>query len=373
VITPGDLDFFRTRMTHTLECAQIGRALARRTGANEALVEAACMAHDLGHPPFGHTGEEALNEVMYGNGGFEGNAQSFRFVTRLEAKVRSRSERPYGLNLSLGCLDAMLKYPWAQGEAPEEHYTKKFGYYAEDAEAFGQAHRPAAGKVRCFEASLMDWADDVAYAVHDLEDGIRAKLIPLQFLKEDEGERFAVAQRADDLFREPRFRRWQTDAKQEVLTRFLDRKRFFGWVDGPFDGSLKHKAKVKETSTKLIDYFITQAEPIRRDPNQNLLVANRVRLENRLLNAIVFRYVIDPPQLKTLQFGQKRMVKSLFDAFLRDRQLLPRSEHDVLEGAGDAHLPRVVCDYVSGMTDRYARRIYDRLYGGVEGSIGDIL
>ena len=187
VVAVGEGDFPRTRLTHSLECAQIGRELGGALGCDPDLVDAACLAHDLGHPPFGHNGETALAQLAAGFGGFEGNAQSLRLLTRLEAKAPGA-----GLNLTRATLDATLKYPWlaAAGDAPG-----KFGAYGDDAAVFGWIREGApAGRV-CFEAQVMDWADDVAYSVHDLEDGLHAGVIRLDQLR-DPAER-AAGRRAD--------------------------------------------------------------------------------------------------------------------------------------------------------------------------------
>jgi dGTPase len=376
VVSPGGADLFRTRMTHTLECAQIGRALAVRLGADAALVEAACMAHDLGHPPFGHTGEVALQTVMEGHGGFEGNAQSFRIVSRLEAKTRGEDLQPYGLNLTAATLDGTLKYPWAEGQEPAQHYADKFGYYLDDEEAFHFARDGRPGTGQSFEASLMDWADDVAYAVHDLEDGIRAGLVPMNFLRQDRWAVEQVAVKAVELQKEnPRFSLYGQADQADMLQGFLQRE-WFDWASRDFDGSVEHKIQVKRMSSELINYFITSVDPEQHlEPGQAVHVPEEVQLENRLLNAIVFRYIIDPPGLATLQFGQRRVVELLFEAYRRDERLLPPAERDELHRAGhdEARCRRVVCDHVAGMTDRYAHRMFDRLYGGGKGSVGDIL
>jgi dGTPase len=199
VISPDEGHLFHNRLTHSLKVAQVARRIAERVlklqrqvadsvGIDPDVTEAAALGHDLGHPPFGHLAEEILNDLATKSGladGFEGNAQSFRIVTRLALRSRDSD----GLNLTCATLNALLKYPWLRGEGPDTH---KWGAYESEREFFHWARsRDTSDCRKTAEAEIMDWADDVTYAVHDMSDFFRAGLIPLDRLASrlDESER----------------------------------------------------------------------------------------------------------------------------------------------------------------------------------------
>ena len=187
VAVPWENDFQRTRLSHSLECAQIGRELGESLGADPDLQDTACLAHDLGHPPFGHNGEEALAEIAQDFGGFEGNAQSFRLLVRLEAKTVDANGKSLGLNLTRASLDGATKYPWSRSENP-----RKFGVYDDDVEIFNWMRKDAPAGKKCIEAQIMDWSDDCAYSVHDLEDAIFAGQVSVKNFEQDFAELYTV-------------------------------------------------------------------------------------------------------------------------------------------------------------------------------------
>ena len=247
VVAVGSGDFPRTRLTHSLECAQIGREMGATIGCDPDLVDAACLAHDLGHPPFGHNGESALAELAAGCGGFEGNAQSLRLITRLEAKVPGA-----GLNLTRATLDATLKYPWvgppvassaaassssssaeALDDAAVGRPPGKYGAYADDASIFSWIRADAPPGRPSLEAQVMDWADDVAYSVHDLEDGLHAGLVTLDQLR-DPAEQLAVASLTLTSYCKP-----GSASLDELTSAFVGLLALDCWPSH-FDGSLRH-------------------------------------------------------------------------------------------------------------------------------------
>src|SRR5579871_126342 len=236
VVRAASADFPRTRLTHSLECAQIGRELGQEIGCDPDLVDAACLAHDIGHSPFGHNGEAALNELAAPYGGFEGNAQSLRLLTRLEPKVPGA-----GLNLTR----ATLEYPWF-GEP-----GVKFGVYAEDAEVFRWIRQGAPDRRSCLEAQVMDWADDVAYSVHDMEDGFHAGLITFKTLK-------SPAERAE--LSRTTLAYCGSDVTPGELTGILDELLALDIWPHSYDGGPAAASALKNLTSALIGRFCVAAQ-----------------------------------------------------------------------------------------------------------------
>jgi dGTPase len=361
VVGVGEDDFPRTRLTHSLECAQIGRELAGALGADPDLVDAACLAHDLGHPPFGHNGETALDEAAAECGGFEGNAQSFRVLTRLEAKVLADDGSPAGLNLTRATLDATLKYPWARGEGGD---TPKFGVYADDRAAFEWAREGVRGHDRCLEATVMDWADDVAYSVHDLEDGVQAGQIELASLRDDEvGGQLAALASSHYL-----------DATEAELGEALAALLRLPWWPARHDGGVADQVSLKRATSELIGRFCAAAVIATRTAHGDepmvryaaaLVVPRDVRLECALLKAMTLRFVMSRPDAMERQVGERAAIARLVEATEAGAPdtLDPMLRDAWRHAADDAARRRVVVDDVAGLSDTAAWRLDASLTG----------
>ncbi len=372
VVVPGESDFPRTRLTHSLECAQIGRELGRALGADPDLVETACLAHDLGHPPFGHTGEAALEEVAAEAGGFEGNAQSLRILTRLEAKTFSPEGRSVGLNLTRAALDAACKYPWTRSEN-----ARKYGVYDDDLDVFRWVRRGAPPGRRCLEAQVMDWSDDIAYSVHDLEDAVVAGHLRLEVLR-DPAERTELARVA-------RARLAGVDglgdgdspgADEGEVLGALDRLLDTPWWPTSYDGSHRSLAALKNTTSQLIGRFCQSVEAATwaafpgaataQRYTADLVVPRDQRLEVEVLKAVADRYVMSRDDATRRYADQRGLVLELVDAL---RRIAPAGLDPLLaddfEAAGDdASRLRTLLDQVAQLTDTSAIVLHARLTSG---------
>jgi dGTPase len=366
VVEVGSGDFPRTRLTHSLECAQIGREFGAVLGCDPDLVDAACLAHDLGHPPFGHNGESALADYAAACGGFEGNAQSLRLLTRLEAKVPGA-----GLNLTRATLDATLKYPW-----PARAGEVKFGVYSDDAEVFAWIRDGAPPGKLCLEAQVMDWSDDVAYSVHDLEDGLQAGLITLSALR-DASERKAVANVTAAEYCAP-----GSVTVDELCEIFAELLTLPCWPSS-FDGSLESLAALKNLTSELIGRFCRSAEdatlasgsPGSPVPGSSagrarlamyaadLVVPRRQRLECALLKGVTARYVMSRPGAAAAQARERELIAELAAAV---ESGAPATLDPVFrpgwDAAGtDTARRRVVVDQIASLTDTSAHAWHRRL------------
>jgi dGTPase len=376
VVGPSSHDFIRNRLTHTLEVAQVGRDLAASIGCDPDLVEAACLAHDLGHPPFGHNGESALAEAADGIGGFEGNAQTFRLLTRLEAKTIAPDGRSLGLNLTRAVLDASAKYPWPIADSPQAEgrhgdglprVVRKFGVYGDDREVFDWMRRGAPGDAVCVEAQVMDFADDVAYSVHDVEDGIVAGRVDLSRLAIDAGLRPNVWSTVRDWY-QPSY----DDALLEGAYERL--RRIDSWPTTPYDGSRLELARLKNLTSRLIGRFCTgvreaveNAElptPLTRYAADVPIPAD-VRAEIAVLKGIAAHFVMKADDRVVANATQREILSDLVAAFAKGNgwSMEPAFAADLALAVDDAARLRVVIDQVASLTDVSAVDAHRRLVG----------
>ena len=256
VVGPGTDDFVRNRLTHSLEVAQIGRDLAMALGCDGDVVEAACLAHDLGHPPFGHNGEDALAEVAAAIGGFEGNAQTLRRADPARAEGRRAGRRARRPQPDPGDARRLHKYPWARGEAPVWASPAKFGVYPDDDGVFAWLREGAGAERRCLEAQVMDLADDVAYSVHDVEDAIVGGHLDPRVLASPAEVARVVAQ----------VRSWYLPgvSEGEVEAAVARLRALPAWL-GAFDRSHPSLAALKDMTSELIGRFSASVEAATRE------------------------------------------------------------------------------------------------------------
>jgi dGTPase len=374
VVRAGSGDFPRTRLTHSLECAQIGRELGAALGCDPDLVDAACLAHDLGHPPFGHNGESALAALAdvggpLACGGFEGNAQSLRLLTRLEPKVPGA-----GLNLTRATLDAALKYPWFPEPVPAAraqenvtlHLPAKYGAYKSDISAFEWIRTGAPARRRCLEAQVMDWADDIAYSVHDVEDGLHAGLVSLKNLS-DQSERARVSAVALAHYCAPE---WAVTAA-ELETVFAEFMRLDCWQFS-FDGGPASLAAAKNLTSELVGRLCQAAEdetravagsaPLSRYA-ADLVVPRRQLLECALLKAVAAHYVMTREDAVAEQAHEREVITELA---LAVECGAPATLDPVFQpawdgAADDEERRRVIIDQLASLTDTSALAWHDSL------------
>ncbi len=350
VVGPADVDsdFPRTRLTHSLECAQVGRELGAVLGCDPDLVEAACLAHDLGHPPFGHNGEAALAAAAAAIGGFEGNAQSFRLLTRLEAKTVRGDGRSVGLNLTRASLDAASKYPW-----PQQPGTTKFGSYADDLDVLAWVREGAPASRQCLEAQVMDWADDVAYSVHDLEDGVEAGHVKPEQLSEPAGWCDVV-----DLT----ISLYAPDAEAAELEASVLELLALPWWPRSHDGGLHSMAALKNMSSQLIGRFCQAAEATTREAygrapltryDAELVVPRSTRLECALLKGLTAHFVMNREGGVAIRARQREIVLELVERLsdVGADALEPVFRVMWSRAADDVARLRVIIDQVASLTD----------------------
>ena len=364
---------FHNRLTHSLQVAQVGRSLAEKllklqerlakeVSLEPNAVEAACLAHDLGHPPFGHVAEEILNnQVGDDSEGYEGNAQSFRIVTELAF----RSSEFTGLNLTRATLRGILKYPWTFAKRPTGFNgvpKKKWGAYASSWKQFEFATGSSDGgpSKKAVEAELMDWADDLTYAIHDIEDFYRAGLIPLHQMNSqgESGEktRFLeyVYSKKDGI---PEFSNVNADELRAILARAL----FGSFTLGePYQGTRDHRARLRMFTSQMVGLYINALQLVNSDDGIGIQVPVERKQEIEILKQLTWFYVIDAPSLAIQQAAQQKIIEYLFGVFLEEcrkkpHHLLPRYYQETLSEVPEEEpnrnrgIRRIVADLIAGM------------------------
>lgn len=403
VVHAAEGHVFHNRLTHTIKVAQVGRRLAEHLvstmpnelieavgGIDPSVVETACLAHDLGHPPFGHIAEEELDKQLRLRDvadGYEGNAQSFRIVTQVAIRNLDHS----GLNLTRASLNAILKYPWDRKVAGKEY--KKWGYYFSEKEEFEFARAlEMKGDVRqSAEAALMDWADDVAYSVHDVDDFYRAGLIPLDQLLRGTVER--------DHFLTAVFDRWGRDnslalksLKKDEASEFFERLSSVVAEDlqFSFNGTRNQRAGMNFLTALLIRRYILGVEKgpkavsvVSSDKEPRVQIEPRLRAEVDLLKELMVCYVFEHPALVAQQYGQRRVIRELFEVLFEaaqptslDKNIIPPPFSDYLadiKGRANRQRARLVADFIASLTEQQALLLHQRLMGIAPGSVRDLI
>jgi dGTPase len=356
VAVPWATDFPRTRLSHSLECAQVGRELGAALGADPDLMEGACLAHDIGHPPFGHNGEEALDKLAAECGGFEGNAQSFRLLVRLEAKTVDANGISLGLNLTRASLDGATKYPW-----PRSNGVKKFGVYDDDREIFDWVRKGAPEGAQSFEAQIMDWSDDVAYSVHDFEDALVSGQVKLHDLSNDLPDIFEMAQNG-----------YLADISlPEVDAAFESLQQLSCWPTG-YDGSHRALARLKDLASQLVGRFALAAERETRDRfgegdltryHANLVVPRAQHVEVAFLKSVANFYIINAATSVKRYDDEQILIQELVEAVLKNAPATLETFflQDWERATTNAQKLRVVIDQVSSLTDPGAIALHARL------------
>ncbi|MCC3762925.1 deoxyguanosinetriphosphate triphosphohydrolase [Glycomyces sp. TRM65418] len=360
VHTAGTDDFLRTRLTHSLEVAQISREMGSALGCDADVVDVAGLAHDLGHPPFGHNGEDALHEVAGPCGGFEGNAQTLRVVSRLEAKVLDAEGRSVGLNLTRASLDAMCKYPWSATVG-----KRKFGVYEDDRTVFDWMRDGAPEGVKCLEAQVMDWSDDVAYSVHDVEDGLYGGYIDLARLMDDAEEQAAVCEAVRGRYADE-----SAAALCEALKDLLRDPVMKSLHD--YDGSLGAQVALKNFTSTMVGRFVNAAAKATEERfgdgrlrryGADLVVPETERIQCALLKGIAWRYVMRPRTDESWYTRQREILQDLVSVLCdRGPEAMEPVFAEAWHRAGDdAAKVRVAIDQVASLTDASAEAWHRRL------------
>lgn len=366
VLSPSNGDFARTRLTHSLEVAQVGREMAQELGIDPDVVDTACLAHDLGHPPFGHNGEAALNEWSKDFGGFEGNAQTLRLLSRIEPKVFDLQGFSRGLNLTRAVLDASCKYPWGRESGQAEtggDYSVKFGYYQDDIEVFEFLRQGATPMRKCIEAEVMDFADDVAYSVHDFEDAIVSGYVNLAEINSGTSD--------SELLK--KISQWNgSELSMPELEAALGRLRSHNYWLTSHTGEMRDQATLKNLTSALIGSLVRRTTDQTELANASehlvryqgaLVVPSEVRSEIAVLKGIVSAYLMSDEKRQPYYQWQRAILTELADALLaaNGKHLDTYCSSAWQQASSDDQKHRVIVDQVASLTDVSALNLHHEL------------
>lgn len=378
IVRAGEADVFHTRQQHTIKVAQVGRRLAQKLqseqseeadfrGLDPEVVEAACMAHDLGHPPFGHIGEHTLDALVskHDDEGFEGNAQSFRIITKLAVRF---PDSP-GTDMTRATLAACLKYPWFRAKRGKK--AKKWSAYSSEKDDFDFAREFHPHDEKTLEAELMDWADDVAYSVHDLEDFHRCNALPWHRVF-GEKERIIEHAAGANANKKDKLRFAQA---YERLKDFFE-GTYSALLSDSYDGTRLQREQLRRMTSQLIDKYIRGIAINSDRSSSRAVIFNEDALtEILILKQITRDYIIGSPTLAAQQHGQQRIITDLFSALWdgHDRELgyppfLPIRLRYLAE-VKDTSRARFVADCIASLSEAEATGLHARLCGIAPGSV----
>lgn len=396
IVRAGELDIFHTRQQHTYKVAQIGRRLAQyrlRSQPDEAkvhgldveAVEAACLAHDLGHPPFGHAAETELDRIVRDPtivgcvpddadaDGYEGNAQTFRILTKLA--VRYSKDNP-GLDLTRAALAATLKYPWLRDLADNKKKSKWSAYRTEERE-FRWARQHCHGDHKTAEAELMDWADDIAYSVHDLEDFHRVGIIPWSEIVSPDSKDNIIQGALAGWKKDPAYPADATRRLTEALDRVTRKLILFPSVTKEvYNGAREQRRQLRNFTSQLIGNYVRAISLTKDAGGPTVTITPEAADEVRLLKHFARHYVISLPALHAQQYGQRKIVRKLFKIFLEEGKvgnlkLFPARLRYIWEDNHDDKPARLAADCVASLTENEAYQLYGRLTGAESGLVLD--
>jgi dGTPase len=352
-----------------LEVAQVGREMAEALGLDPDVVDTACLSHDLGHPPFGHNGEKALNAWAEDFGGFEGNAQTLRLLSQIEPKVFDSSGTSRGLNLTRASLDAACKYPWSKQEGkpePGADQSVKFGYYQDDKQVFDFIRLHSVGNRKCIEAEVMDFADDVAYSVHDFEDAIVGGFVDLKEIESNSNH--------EDLF--DKILHWSGEGlTADQIAGAFDRLRQNQYWLKSYSASMADQGTLKNLTSALIGSFVsrTTAQTEIASASEYLVryqgsvvVPEDVRAEIAVLKGTVSTYLMNQEKRQPFYQWQRAILTELADALLaaNGKHLDNYCQDAWGKAKTDEQKQRVIVDQVASLTDVSALSLHHQLVTG---------